>query len=98
MDTDMTDSNPCDPIKAAFEAAGIGVPNPSAEISFKEGCIRMGFHYRQNFKIALKHQQRMDALGENIAGARLPEPHWKGDAQRFYLRDVEAFTAGTQSE
>jgi|GEM_PF-4127503 len=94
----MSSDNPYDPMKAAFQAAGICVPDPTAEISFKEGCIRMGFYHRQNFKAALKRQQHIEALGASIDGVRLPEPHWKGDSQWFYLHEVEAYIAATQSE
>jgi hypothetical protein len=80
---------------AALQAAGI--PDPHAEIGFKDGCARMGF-YRQNFQVALKRQWDMDALGKRVDGARLPEPHWKDDSQWFYLREVEAYTAARQSE
>jgi len=40
----------------------------------------------------------MGALGKIVEGARLPEPHWKDDSQWFYLREVAAYTAATQSE
>lgn len=91
-------AEPCYSVKLAFEAAGIGIPDPNAEISFKDGCASMGF-YRQNFQIALKRQQDMDALGKIVDGARLPEPHWKGGSQWFYRREVAAYTAAAaQSE
>lgn len=82
--------------QAAFEAACI--PDPHAEIRFKDACIRMGFHRRQYLQIALKRQHDMAALGKIVDGASLPEPHWKGDSQWFYLGEVEAYTAATQSE
>ncbi len=88
-------AEPFYPTKAAFDAAG--VPDPNAEISFKDGCARMGF-YRQNFQVALKRQRDMGALGKIVDGARLPEPHWKDDSQWFYLREVAAYTAARQSE
>lgn len=82
--------------KAAFGADR--VPDPNAEISFKQGCISMGFYHRQNFLIALKRQRHTDALGEIVAGARLPKPHWKDGRQWFFLREIEAYTAATQGE
>lgn len=89
-------AEPCNSLKMAFEAAGI--PDPNAEISFKDGCANMGF-YRRNFQIALKRQQDMDALGKTVDGARLPEPHWKGGSQWFYHHEVAAYTAAAaQSE
>ncbi len=94
----MSSDNPYDPMKAAFEAAGIGVPDPTAEIGFKEGCIRMGFHHRQNFKIALKRQRAKAALGKTIADDRLPQPHWKDGRQWFWLREVEAYIASKHGE
>jgi hypothetical protein len=94
----MSSANDLTTVKAAFQAAGICVSDPTSEISFKEGCIRMGFYHRQNFKAALKRQQHIEALGASIDGARLPELHWKGDSQWFYLHEVEAYIAATQSE
>jgi hypothetical protein len=94
----MSSTNDLTTLKAAFEAAGIGVSDPTPEIRFKEGCIAMGFYHRLNFQTALKRQQRMDALEASIAGPRLPEPHWRGDAMFFYVREVEAYVAATQSE
>lgn len=88
-------AGPLNPMKAAFRAAGI--PDPHTELAFKVGCARMGF-YRQNLQSALKRQRDMDALGQIVDGARLPEPHWKGDSQWFYLCEVEAYTAATQGE
>lgn len=82
-------------ISAALEAAG--VPGPNAEISFKDGCARMGF-FRQNFQTALKRKRDMDALGKIVDGARLPEPHWRDGSQWFYRDEVAAYTAVTQSE
>ncbi|TAN14617.1 MAG: hypothetical protein EPN35_14965 [Rhodanobacter sp.] len=79
--------------KAAFEAAG--VPDPNAEISFKDGCTGMGF-YRQNFQIALKRQQHMDAVDKIVT--RLPKPHWKGGSQWFFRHEIAAYTAATHSE
>lgn len=84
------------PTKAAFEADR--VYDTHKEISFKEGCIRMGFYHRQNFRIELKRQRDMDAIGKTVTGVRIPEPHWKDGRQWFYLREVEAFTAATQGE
>jgi hypothetical protein len=95
MENNMPDANSFSSMKAAFEAAF--PPDPDAEISFKNGCIRIGF-YRQNFLSALKRQQAADAVGEIIVGPRLPEPHWKDDSQWFYLREVEACIASKQGE
>ena len=94
----LPNAKPSNSLKAAFDAAAIGIPEPNAEVCFREGCIRMGFYYRQNFKIALKRQQDLDALGKSIAGARLPEPHWKSDGWWFYLNEVEAYTADAHDE
>lgn len=88
---------PFSSLHTAFKAAVI--TDPHAEISYKEGCIRMHFFHRLNYKIALKRQQDMDALGEIVAGPRLPEPHRKNDgSQWFYLREVEAYTADARDE
>lgn len=93
----MSSTNDLRALQAAFQAAGIGVADPEAVISFRQGCTRMGF-YRQNFSTALKRQQLMNALGKNVTSARLPESHWNGDAMFFYVREVEAYVAATQSE
>lgn len=93
----MSSTNDLHAMKAAFQAVGIGVADSEAEISFGQGCACMGF-YRQNFNTALKRQQHIDALGENTVGARLPQPHRSGDAMFFYVREVEAYVAATQSE
>lgn len=93
----MSSANPFDLMKAAFEAVGIGVSEPEAEISFRQGCTRMGF-YRQNFNTALKRQQHTDALGKSTVGTRLPQPHRNGDAMLFYVCEVEAYVAATRGE
>lgn len=97
MEHNVSNTNSSISMKAAFEAAGIGVTDPNAEISFKDGCAIMGF-YRQNFLIALKRQRDMDALGNIIAPVRLPETHWKDGSRWFYLREVEAYQASTHRE
>lgn len=93
----LASANPSNSLHAAFFKAA-GIPDAHAEISFKAGCVSMGFHNRQQFKIALKYQKATDALGESVAGVRLPEPHWKDGRQWFYLGEVEAYTAATQGE
>lgn len=93
----MSSTNDLQALRAVFQAADTGVADPKAVIAFRQGCTRMGF-YRQNFNIAFKRQQHMDALGTSTAGARLPQPHWNGEAMFFFVREVEAYVAATQSE
>lgn len=89
-------AGPFNSLHAAFNAAGIN--DPHADISFKDGCIRMRFFHRLNYKIALKRQHDLDAFGKVVAGPRLPAPHWKDGRQWFYVGEVEAYASASHSE
>ena len=88
-------AGPFNSLHAAFNAAGIN--DPHADISFKDGCIRMRFFHRLNYKAALKRQQDMDAF-EVLVGPRLPEAYWKDGRQWFNVGEVDAYAAASQSE